>query len=254
MNVFSVSKTPPNTQKYPLHSHNYWEIMYYLEGDGFLATEDGNIPFSQGSIIIVPPKFLHGSRAQNGFINISIGSDFDNLFMFDKIIAVSDNADFDGKQLATIIYKNQHKDDGYLSSLCSAYTHFILQNLSYDKNISRAVSEIIDAVLKRFYDTEFNITVLLKNSGYAEDYIRNEFKKQTGYTPIDFLTKIRIDHAKKIIDIYRDKLSIAEISESCGFNDAIYFSRRFKQFEGVSPKHYKTNISEVKHNESSKRK
>lgn len=239
MNVFSVSKTPPNTQKYPLHSHSHWEIMYYLEGEGVLATEGADIPFSKGSIIIVPPGLVHGSKAQCGFVNISIGSDFDKLFMFDKVVATSDNSDFDGKQLALLIYKNQHKSDNFLSSLCSAYAHYILQNLTCEKNICRAVSEIVDAVLSRFYDLEFDITSLLIASGYAEDYIRSEFKKQTGYTPIDFLTKIRIEHAKKLIDIYDDGLSIAEISESCGFNDAIYFSRRFKQFEGISPKNFR---------------
>ena len=242
MTIFSVSKTPPNTQKYPLHSHTYWEIMYYLEGEGHLATDGGSIPFSKGSIIIVPPKFVHGSVSQAGFVNISIGSNFDNLFMFDKISQVSDNLDFDGKQLATLIYKNQHKGGNYLSSLCSAYAQFILQNLTCEKNISRAISNITDAVLKCFYDAEFDITALLKTSGYSEDYIRNEFKRQTGLTPIDFLTKIRIEHAKRLIDIYGDRISVAQIAESCGFNDAVYFSRRFRQFIGLSPKHYKTNL------------
>ena len=245
MNVFSISKTIPNTKQYPLHRHNYWEAMYYLEGTGHLAGENGEIPFSKGKLIIVPPNILHGSSSENGFVNISIGCDFDNLFIFEDIIVIEDNTDFDGEKLAKLIYKNRHKSNGYLSSLCSAYTQFILQNLTYEKNINRAIVKIIDVASKHFFDSEFDITTTLNQSGYAEDYIRSEFKKQTGYSPIDFLAKLRIDHAKKLIEIFRNKLTVAEIGESCGFTDSAYFSRRFKQFVGVSPVRYKTNISKT---------
>ena len=105
--------------------------------------------------------------------------------------------------------------------------------------------KIIDVASKHFFDSEFDITTILNQSGYAEDYIRSEFKKQTGYSPIDFLAKLRIDHAKKLIEIFRNKLTVAEIGESCGFTDSAYFSRRFKQFVGVSPVRYKTNISKT---------
>lgn len=241
MSEISISKTAPNTQRYPLHSHKYWEVMYYLKGSGYLATSNENIPFSKGSVIIVPPNFMHGSVSENGFVNISIGCDFDNLFRFNNIISVNDNVDSDGEKLASMIYKNQHKSNAYLSSLCNTYAHFILQNFTYEKSINNAIGKIVDIISENFYNIEFDVTAVLNQSGYAEDYIRAQFKKQTGQTPVDFLAKTRISHSKKLIEIYGNNLSVAEIAEACGFNDAIYFSRRFKQFVGVSPQKYKTS-------------
>ena len=242
MHSISISKTAPNTQKYPLHRHQHWEIMYYLEGEGYLATEGKNCPFSVGSIIIVPPHVMHGSVSHASFVNISIGCDFEGLFLFKDVIALQDNTDLDGRQLATLIYKNRHQSDYYLTSLCTAYAHFILQNLTYEKSIHRAIRQIMDVVSLSFTDAELEITALLHQSGYAEDYIRSEFKRQIGYSPVDFLAKVRIDYAKKLLDIYTEELSVSQIAEACGYRDAIYFSRRFKQFVGISPAKYRSTL------------
>lgn len=240
MHSISISKTEPNTKKYPLHRHPQWEIMYYLEGEGHLATEHREYPFSVGSILIVPPYVMHGSVSEAPFVNISIGCDFEGLFLFDDVTAVRDNADFDGRQLADLIYKNRHQKGHYLASLCAVYAHFVLQNLTNEKNIHRVIRGIMDTASQSFPDAELDMAALLRRSGYAEDYIRSEFKKQTGYSPVDFLTKVRIDYAKKLLDIYGENLPVSKIAEACGFRDAIYFSRRFKQFVGLSPAKYRT--------------
>ncbi|MBQ8146607.1 MAG: AraC family transcriptional regulator [Clostridia bacterium] len=65
------------------------------------------------------------------------------------------------------------------------------------------------------------------------------FKKVTGKTPNEFLTVIRIEHACFLMDIYHSKLSLAKISEQCGYLDYIYFSKKFKSIMGVSPRKYR---------------
>ena len=65
----------------------------------------------------------------------------------------------------------------------------------------------------RFSDPCFDITPLLNQSGYAEDYIRAEFKKATSLTPIDFLTKMRLEHAQKLFEIYGDNISVSEVAD-----------------------------------------
>ena len=239
MKNVSVGITKPNTKKYPLHRHNNWEIMYYLTGEGYLATEGECVGFHPGSIIIVPPNILHGSVSKDGFVNISIGENFNKLFQFNEIVAVEDNASKDGERLAKLIYENRYADVGYLSALCNAYAYFLLQNIECQKPINRAVNYIVKSVFENFQDSSFNITTLLNNSGYTEDYIRAEFKKITDYSPIDFLTKVRIERAQKLFEIYGEGISVLEIATACGFDDPVYFSRRFKQFTNISPSEYK---------------
>jgi AraC-like DNA-binding protein len=97
-------------------------------------------------------------------------------------------------------------------------------------------------MISTFHDSDFDVTKLLKQSGYAEDYIRAHFKKITGKTPVEYLNELRINHAKTLINIYQNSTPLIDISLNCGFDDYIYFSRKFKQIVGVSPATYKKSI------------
>ena len=110
---------------------------------------------------------------------------------------------------------------------------------SYDHRVlDSAVTKIVEKINDNFYRYDIDVCSLLKESGYAEDYIRAQFKKITGQTPVEFLTKVRISHACYLIGIYRNSIPLSDISYKCGFLDYIYFSRKFKQIMGVSPRKY----------------
>lgn len=228
-----------NKVKYPLHRHPRWEILYYIEGKGYLLTEGENIPFEKGTIFLIPPNTLHGTISDGSSINISVGGDFNHMLMFDSFVKLSDTPSKDGEALVKLIFSNRYSSPDYLSSLCIAYVQFILKNIQQQTRIQRAVQEIIVKITESFYDSRLDMTSILNENGYAEDYIRAKFKEITGDTPIHFLTKIRIDHAKKLFDIYGDGITVSEAAEACGFDDPIYFSKRFKELIGRSPDNYK---------------
>ena len=124
----TVSKTSPGTRVYPLHYHDNYEIMLYVEGRGNLCTENRKYPFDKGTVIIVPPRVRHGSASEKGFVNISIEGEFDRLLNFDSVISLCDNNDGDGASLAELIFKNRNGDKEYLNALCHAYILFLLPN------------------------------------------------------------------------------------------------------------------------------
>lgn len=239
---FEISMTADGTKKYPLHKHSHYEIMLYLEGEGKLCLENGSLPFSVGSIIIVPPGIMHGSESENGFKNISVGADFDGLFAFSEIISLRDNESGDGKALATLIYKNRYGNQNYLSSLCAAFSAYLLGSIKIKSPIASAVEKLVVEISENALNSELDTGELLRKSGYAEDYIRDEFRRLTGYTPVAFLTGIRIKRAKNLIDIFGMSRSLAEISEASGYTDYVYFSKRFKSIFGISPRTYRNKI------------
>ena len=242
MNNYTISITKPGTKRYPLHQHPDWEIMCYLKGTGYLATSSSDFAFQPGTMIIVPPKTLHGSVSEDGFENISIGGNFGHLFMFDSIVVQQDDNTSNGKRLSKLIFENRSAAPEYVSALCSAYAHFLLKNAVYEKRINQKINKIIEEIANNFSDPQLNVTDLLNQSGYSEDYIRSEFKKTTALSPIEFLAKTRVEYARKLFEIYGSNLAVCQIAEACGFEDPIYFSRRFKQFVGISPTEYKRKI------------
>ena len=63
------------------------------------------------------------------------------------------------------------------------------------------------------------------------------FKEQTGYPPLQYINKLRIERAKQLLA--DAGLSVSECAETLGFTDVNYFSRLFRKFTGVSPSKYK---------------
>ncbi|MBE6668030.1 MAG: helix-turn-helix transcriptional regulator [Ruminococcaceae bacterium] len=236
---FKINCTPDGVVRYPMHAHKNYEIMLYLEGKGYMRTELGDVPFEDGTIVIVPPNIKHGSISKNGFKNISIEGDFEAYFRFDTVKSFEDNETQEGKMLAEIIYENRYGNDTYLASLCTAYVCFLMQRFELDSAMQRSVKKITDEISQNAFDTQIDLTLILSKSGYSEDYIRSCFKKITGKTPNEFLTEIRIKHACYLIDIYQDNLSLSEIAEKCGYLDYVYFSKKFKSVMGLSPREYR---------------
>ncbi len=63
------------------------------------------------------------------------------------------------------------------------------------------------------------------------------FKRQLGQSPMQYLERLRIERAQQLLRMTGQKLDV--IAESLGFCDAKYFSNRFKQLTGVSPRAFR---------------
>ena len=238
---YHISITEDGIINYPLHRHIFCEIMLYLEGNGYLKTENGDIPFNNETAIIVPKDIMHGSVSENGFKNISIGGSFDNLLLFDHPVSI--NVTEDSRILGKLIYNNKFSDSSYLNSLINCYITSLMQDFHTSSHTDIAINGIIKSISKDALNPDFNVTSALNLSGYAEDYIRTKFKATTGKTPVEFVNRIRIEHACKLINIYGEKVSVTELSEKCGFTNPAYFSRVFKSIKSISPMQYiKTQI------------
>ncbi|MGA2691878.1 MAG: AraC family transcriptional regulator, partial [Opitutaceae bacterium] len=66
------------------------------------------------------------------------------------------------------------------------------------------------------------------------------FRARTGFSPIDFIIRLRIRHACRLLDA--TSLSIGEIGERTGFADPYYFARSFRRVMGLPPRAYRKAI------------
>lgn len=72
-------------------------------------------------------------------------------------------------------------------------------------------------------------------------YFSKIFKEETGENFIEYLTAIRIEKAKELLN--NTEYSMKEICTMCGYSDPNYFSRSFKKNVGLSPTEYKEGRS-----------
>ena len=145
----------------------------------------------------------------------------------------------EGKKLAELVLYNRFGNEEYFTALCNAYIRFILLSLEYPKSDMNAIVYKMTDYMKKNYDnSELSITKLLRESGYAKDYVRTKFFEVVKMTPKKYLTTVRMKKAKELINLYGEDVSIARIAELCGIVDPAVFSKNFKKFYGISPKQY----------------
>lgn len=70
-------------------------------------------------------------------------------------------------------------------------------------------------------------------------YLCHFFKEITGTSPIQYLIGVRLEHACSLL--LETEKPILEIGLDCGFDNASYFIRKFRQRKGCTPKEYRRN-------------
>ena len=89
----------------------------------------------------------------------------------------------------------------------------------------------IDAHLTEQIDFE----ELAAKYAFSLNYFRKLFRDVTGFSPVNYLNRLRIVRSCEYIQ--RENLSVGEAAERVGIYDANYFSRLFKKIMGTSPSH-----------------
>lgn len=71
-------------------------------------------------------------------------------------------------------------------------------------------------------------------------YLSQLFKQQTGVTFSDYVLKVRLEEAKRLLAC--TSLRMSEISERLGYTDLTYFSGNFKKLTGMTPSEYRKGL------------
>lgn len=74
----------------------------------------------------------------------------------------------------------------------------------------------------------------------TEKHLCRLFTRSLGHSPMQTLTLLKLQAARPLL--IRTNLSIKEISERCGFENPLYFSRRFSQVYGCSPSCFREQL------------
>jgi len=104
-------------------------------------------------------------------------------------------------------------------------------------NSLQTLIEKIEQYLKNGYSQEIDIGEVARKFNMSPSYMRRLFKAIYGRSPMEYVTDLRIENAKKLLLLTDYK--IAYIANIIGYNDFFYFSRIFKKYTGLSPNTYR---------------
>lgn len=118
------------------------------------------------------------------------------------------------------------------SQQVSCSPEYIARSASHTELIHNALLYI-----DQHYSDEIDLKKLAHDSSLSESYFRTIFKNVTGMPPLEYITRLRIIKALKLIQ--RDGMTIRQAAECVGIYDPNYFTRLFKKIMGHSPKYFK---------------
>lgn len=124
--------------------------------------------------------------------------------------------------------------ENYLSFIKDLETKMFY--LYFGKSYGSLINEISILVLQNV-EEEINLSIISDDLHMNKNYICEIFKKKTGISFLDYMTRVKMERAKKLL-MESDARSY-EISDRLGYKDSEYFSRLFKKYSGVSPTEYR---------------
>lgn len=227
-------------------------FLYCIKGEGWIIINKKTIKLTPNTAFIIPKNTPHkyGSSANNPWSiywihfsgiyastfyerfsqnkenAVAIAYDESKLIVLKEIITVLEN-ELTEERIEILHFKLIN----FLSSI--SYSN-VLENLVTD-NISLSIS-----FMKTNLNQTMTIEKLANQACYSVSRYSELFKKKTGYSPIQFFIRLKIQKACEYLNF--TNLSIKEICKEVGFEDPYYFSRMFKKQIGLSPMQYKKSI------------
>lgn len=106
-----------------------------------------------------------------------------------------------------------------------------------DREKGKSVVDTMLDYIHRHYEENINRNTLAEVVSFSPEYVGKLFKKAMGIGISEYINKLRIEKAKKLLETTDYK--VIDIALMIGYDNMPYFSSVFKKYVGVSPAEYK---------------
>lgn len=106
-----------------------------------------------------------------------------------------------------------------------------------DTNEPADFPELVQKFISERYAADLSVDTAAAAFGYSEGHFCKLFKQYFGTSFVSYLTEYRISAAERLL--LTGDLSVREICEKVGYEDANYFSKVFRRIAGKSPSEFR---------------
>jgi two-component system, response regulator YesN len=135
-------------------------------------------------------------------------------------------------------YKTMNEIKNWLKVVCEDANLLITERRTSSAKLQ--VEQAKQYIQEYYADSSISLSSICKYLYVSVSYFSLIFKKETGETFVEFLTKFRLEKAKQLLR--GTDYKTYEIAEMAGYSDPHYFSAVFKKQVGVSPKEYRSSL------------
>jgi AraC-like DNA-binding protein len=165
------------------------------------------------------------------FINVGLNGDLLNLFH--KLIDTVQSAATGYHQVVS----------GITLQILGLIHAISMHDLHNDDPIRKHITKA-EFLLQEYLESSVNMEELVKELPMSYSKFRKSFKNITGQSPNQYHLNLKLKKAKELFS--STTWSISEIACKTGFQSVLYFSKLFKNRNGVSPKFYRSDKLKLK--------
>lgn len=239
------------------YTPSYNKFYYIIEGEGWLQIGEEIFYPKPGQLFMMPA----GIKQSYSFVNENVFTKY--WCHFDAFIGEANLFD-----IIKIPYFINGSDSRYLKERFSALVeHYRREDLTASIRMKSVLLDILAYYIESMAEDDIymvastsveklshvieyidshlsdNLSVedLANRVHFHPNYFSRLFHNQIGCSPIQYISKRRLDKAKALLS--STAMTVTEIAESTGFKDVFYFSKTFKSSTGLSPTEYKSTRS-----------
>ncbi len=251
--------------------HDFWEIVYVDSGTIEITAAAHKISLARGQLIFHPPGEFH-ALAANGLeapnlVVIGFGCKNAAMEFFKGYRGFMGAAE--RELLARIVEESRR---AYLTPLNDPTTkslqispdapigaeqiirasleELLLLLMRRGESLSgresgklrgdSAAAEAIKEYLEQRLDQPLSVEQICRDNMIGRSQLQKLFHDETGGGIMEYFSELKIKAARRMIR--EGRLNMTQIALQLGFQSVHYFSRRFKQFTGMSPSEYSESV------------
>ncbi|MGO2336992.1 transcriptional regulator ChbR [Providencia sp.] len=240
-----------------LHQHDYYEYMIVLTGRCYQIINGKRVLLERGDFVFLPIGSNHKSSYDFGatrVLNVGISKSFFDkhyLSLLPSCFVASQGYQLKNEFMAYIesVIASLNFRDSEFNEFVELVTFNVVNRLRHyrEKSLQDDAPMWLKTTLEEMHDIAMFSESALQNmitiTGKSQEYLTRVTKRFYGKTPMQLINDIRINFAKKQLEI--TNYTITDIAFESGYSSPSLFVKKFKESTSLTPSDYRKNLFSV---------
>lgn len=240
------------------HTHDFWEMMYVLEGVGTHWVNEQPSVLKVGELLLLRPDDCHAFQMEPGdrlhFINIAFPAgpwhEFSYVAKLQSTVAAWTSA---SSPQAVNVPETRHEEVAgtfqhtlrafierpsqlELCRFWSMVLPLLMSDVQPESATGHKEPSWLSSACQAMHDEknlQMGLPRLVELSGVSQAHLSRTLKACRGQTPTEFINELKLKHAATQLTTTGQE--IIDVAYDCGFNNLSYFYRLFSARFGQPP-------------------
>lgn len=227
------------------HSHTF---IYKIDGESLYLLRGKEVHLSPKTLLFIPENetysFRKISKGDSRYCLINFHADIKTETfptLFKNLAGVNVLRIFKQMEQSLLL----GREIGHLECMSLFYSFLArlakISELPYTTSLQKnQIIPALEYLEKHLFDISFKVSDLPGICGISAPTFRRIFISKFGTNPKNYIIERRLLYAEQILKS-GEYINIAQVAETVGFEDSLYFSKCFKAYFGVSPSKIKNH-------------